>query len=258
MRRQFRPAMVAATVVALLAVCAGAGLASYSTGSPTGVYVVQPGDTLWAIAVDHHMTVAQLASYNGLDPAAILPIGRRISFPGAGASPAPYGATASGGASTSPATFCDSLGAGGGPWGVLPPQLEASPARLALRPLFVHWAAHYGVSAPLLEAVTWQESGWQQGVVSPAGAVGVGQLMPGTAQFIESDLVGERLDIESVSDNIRMSAAFLAYLAHIEGNNRCYTIAAYYEGPLNLASVGVFSDTQLYVADVEALVPRFS
>ena len=58
-------------------------------------------------------------------------------------------------------------------------------------------------------------------------------------------------------DNIRMSAAFLRYLADAEGNNRCTTIAAYYEGPLNLSQSGIFPDTQSYVASVEALIPRF-
>jgi soluble lytic murein transglycosylase-like protein len=63
--------------------------------------------------------------------------------------------------------------------------------------------------------------------------------------------------IKAVSDNIRMSAAFLAYLAGIEGNNRCATIAAYYEGPDNLSQIGIFPDSQAYVASVEALIPRF-
>ena len=36
------------------------------------------------------------------------------------------------------------------------------------------------------------------------------------------------------------------------------TIAAYYEGPLNLSRSGVFPETQLYVASVEALIPRFA
>ena len=83
--------------------------------------------------------------------------------------------------------------------------------------------------------------------------MGTGQLMPGTASFISGTLIGMPLDIHSVSDNIRMSAAFLAYLAGVEGNNRCATIAAYYEGPLNLSHYGVFTETQAYVASVEAL-----
>jgi soluble lytic murein transglycosylase-like protein len=121
----------------------------------------------------------------------------------------------------------------------------------------VRWANHYNLSVPLLEAIAWQESGWQQGVVSPAGAVGAGQIMPETASFISTSIIGMPMNIHSVSDNIRMSAAFLAYLAGVEGNNRCATIAAYYEGPDNLRQYGVFADTQVYVASVEALIPRF-
>ena len=66
--------------------------------------------------------------------------------------------------------------------------------------------------------------------------------MPSTASFISSSLVGMPLNINSVSDNIRMSAALLSYLADIEGNNRCDTIAAYYEGALNLSQYGVFPE----------------
>jgi LysM repeat protein len=258
MRRQHRRVLVGTLVAAILAAGACAGLADYepasgASASGASSYVVQPGDTLWEIAAAHRLTVSQLAAYNGLDPAAILLVGRHLSFPGPGSS-----AVAGSGQTLDPAQFCSSLSVSPGPWGVLPNALAASPSQLALRPLLQHWASYYGLSAPLLEAVTWQESGWQQNVVSPAGAIGAGQLMPGTAAFIQSGLIGQSLNIWSVSDNIRMAAALLAYLAHIEGNNRCYTIAAYYEGPVNLTARGMFSDTQTYVADVEALVPRFS
>jgi soluble lytic murein transglycosylase-like protein len=140
---------------------------------------------------------------------------------------------------------------------VLPELLAQSPGRLALQPLYVKWANYYDLSLPLLEAIGWQESGWQQGVVSATGAIGAGQIMPGTGKFIVHQLIGQHMNIHSVSDNIRMSAAFLAYLADVEGNNRCKTIAAYYEGPLNLAQYGVFPDSESYVASVEALIPRF-
>jgi soluble lytic murein transglycosylase-like protein len=128
---------------------------------------------------------------------------------------------------------------------------------LALQPLYVRWSNYYDLSLPLLEAIGWQESGWQQNVVSSTGAVGAGQIMPDTGRFIVHQLIGQHMNIHSVSDNIRMSAAFLAYLAGVEGNNRCKTIAAYYEGPLNLAQYGVFPDSESYVASVEALIPRF-
>lgn len=262
MRVQPRSVLVAALVAIVLAVSGGTALADFDGDSSTPGYVVRPGDTLWAIAQAHHLTVWQLAAYNHLDLNAILLIGKHISFPSPEEPDRPAAthltAAPSGPPTMSAAAFCSSLTVNSGPWGVLPSQLQNSPSRLALRPLFEHWAAYYGLSLPLLEAISWQESGWQQNVVSSAGAVGVGQVMPGTANFIQNVLIGQRLNIASASDNIRMSAAFLAYLAHIEGNNRCYTIGAYYEGPVNLAAIGAFPDTQTYVADVEALIPSFS
>lgn len=233
-----------------LAGVAVAGLADYSGGS--GGYVVRSGDTLWAIALAHGTTVGALAAANHLDPAAILPVGAHLQIPGSAT-----GAAASQDGPSAPGGFCATFRAASGPVGVLPPALAASPSRLAVRPVIERWSAHYGLYAPLLEAIMWQESGWRQDVVSSAGAVGVGQLMPGTADFVASSLVGETLDPRSLDDNIRMSAAFLGYLAHLEGGSRCATIAAYFEGPVNLATDGVYPSTRTYVADVESLVLRF-
>jgi hypothetical protein len=250
---------------ASLALLIGAGSAGYAT-SASHTYVVRPGDSLWAISQANGLTVQQLAAANGMNLNEILLIGRHLvipsnqpATPAAASAPATGGAsTAAGGSSTENVwSFCSTLGSSGGPWGVLPWLLQESPGRLALRPLFVEWANHYDLSLSLLEAIAWQESGWQQGVVSSAGAVGTGQIMPETASFISSSIVGMPMNINSASDNIRMSAAFLAYLAGVEGNNRCATIAAYYEGPDNLRQYGVFSDTRAYVTSVEALIPRF-
>jgi soluble lytic murein transglycosylase-like protein len=242
-----------------LGLLVGAGAAGFAT-SVAHVYVVQPGDSLWAISRANGLTVAQLAAANNMGENDILLIGRHLLIPSN--SPAPTqsapSASATSTATTENAwTFCSTFTSPGGPWGVLPELLQQSPDRLALQPLFIKWANYYNLSLPLLEAIAWQESGWQQGVVSSAGAVGTGQLMPTTASFISGQLIGRRMNINSVSDNIRMSAAFLAYLADVEGNNRCATIAAYYEGPVNLSQYGVFPETQTYVASVEALIPEF-
>lgn len=243
--------------LAALAVLAGVtafGLADWS-GSNSG-YVVRPGDSLWSIATSHRLTVTQLAAANSLDPNDILLIGRHLRLPSVGSVTAASARVALS-PKSSPWTFCATFSPSPGPEGVLPSGLAGTATYRRLAPIFERWAYHYGVSLPLLEAVAWQESGWQQSVVSPTGAVGVGQIEPYTATFVSQDLVGVALDPRSVSDNIRMSAAFLSYLAHQEGDNRCATIAAYYEGPLNLQTVGVMTGTQQYVADVEALEPRF-
>jgi N-acetylmuramoyl-L-alanine amidase len=261
MRRHFRLTAVVLSLGLLIA----AGAAGYAT-STSHVYVVQPGDSLWAISRADGLTVAQLAAANNMGENDLLLIGRHLYIPSSGGSSASSTAATSSSASSgsagsssaaNPWTFCSTFSETGGPWGVLPALLQASPSRLALQPLFIKWANHYGLSLPLLEAIAWQESGWQQGVTSSVGAIGTGQIMPSTAAFISGSLIGMQMNINSVSDNIRMSAAFLAYLADTEGNNRCKTIAAYYEGPLNLSQYGVFPESQAYVASVEALIPEF-
>jgi soluble lytic murein transglycosylase-like protein len=246
--------------VVSLGLLAGTGAAGFAT-SVAHTYVVQPGDSLWAISQANGLTVSQLAAANNMNQNDLLLIGRHLFIPSnqpAAATSASPPASATGAATTENTwAFCSSFVSQGGPWGVLPELLQASPDRLALQPLFIKWANHYNLSLPLLEAIGWQESGWQQSAVSSVGAIGTGQIMPDTAKFITGSIIGMPMNINSVSDNIRMSAAFLAYLADVEGNNRCATIAAYYEGPLNLSQYGVFPDTQAYVASVEALIPRF-
>ena len=251
--------------LAVLVVLLAAGAAAYGTGHS---YVVKAGDSLWAIAHANGMSVKQLAAANKMPVTDLILIGSTLQIPGSASTATEANETA---ASTTPAAttsstttqnpwaFCSSLSstAAPGTWGVMPDLLRQSPNRLALQPLFIKWANHYNVSLPLLEAIAWQESGWQQGVVSSTGAIGAGQIMPGTASFISGTLIGMPMDINSVNDNIRMSAAFIRYLADVEGNNRCATIAAYYEGPVNLSKDGIYPDTQAYVASVEALIPRF-
>lgn len=247
--------------VVTLGVLLAAGAAAYGTGHS---YVIKAGDSLWAIAKANGVTVNQLAAANNMKVTNLILIGAQLKIPTAGATPdsdssSTPGVTVAATKTVNPWSFCSSLKSNPAPgtWGVMPILLRQSPNRLALQPLFIKWANHYNVSLPLLEAIAWQESGWQQGVVSSVGAIGAGQIMPGTANFISGTLIGMPMNINSVNDNIRMSAAFLRYLADAEGNNRCATIAAYYEGPLNLSKSGIFPDTQSYVASVEALIPRF-
>lgn len=251
---------IVAVGTAIVAVLAG-GAASYSASGPAAnaVVVVRPGDTLWGIATANGLTVDDLAAANGMAPSDLLLIGRSLEVPmvspaaGAIASPAWSG----GGSPGSGADFCAVTSFYQGPYGSLPSLLQAEPDVLALRPLMVRWADAYGVAPALLEAVAWQESGWQQGVTSGAGAIGVGQLLPATADFVNNDLLGTNLSIGSTSDNIEMMSAFLAYLIRQVGDNPCMVAAAYYQGPTALKLYGVFPETQQYVSDVIALEAQF-
>lgn len=232
-----------------------AGQASFSASSPSS-YVVRAGDNLWAISRAHQLNVSQLAAANGLTSKTPLPIGKRLTIPSTTAGSSTAATRASSGASYSSANFCATLRVGSGPAGVLPAGLADNPTRLALRPYFVTYAARYGVSSALAEAIAWQESGWQEGEVSSARAVGVGQLLPSTAQFVSRGLIGTNLDIASAADNIRMEVRYLAYLqSHLGG--RCATIAGYYEGLKNMLRSGVLPESRAYVISVESLIARF-
>ncbi|MCU4184676.1 LysM peptidoglycan-binding domain-containing protein [Acidiferrimicrobium sp. IK] len=252
---------VTAAVLATVAITGQAAFSSSSNG-----YVVQPGDTLWAIAQRAGVSMQSLAAANSMQLTDVLSVGRHLVIPGFEAkeaasqpasAPVANAAVRSYSSGTTGSTFCSSFAPTTGPWGVLPSVLQQNPSRLALRPLFREWGGAYGVNPSLLEAIAWQESGWQQGVVSPAQAVGVGQLLPATADFVSRYLIGQRLDINSAYDNIRMMARFVAYL-QTQVRGTCNVIAAYYEGTQNLTTYGVLVETQPYVANVEYLLPMFS
>lgn len=87
---------------------------------------------------------------------------------------------------------------------------EAEYADLILRA-----AEEFSVPYPLIYAVIRAESDFREDAVSPAGAVGLMQLMPETYLFVCDELLqepAEPADITSPAVNIRCGAAYLAYL----------------------------------------------
>ena len=92
-------------------------------------------------------------------------------------------------------------------------------------------AERQGVPRALALAVAWQESGWQQGVVSHAGAVGVMQLMPATADWIGQSMLGRPGSDPraQAATSPGESDCFRHYLDRYDGN-RDLVLAAYYQG----------------------------
>src|ERR1700723_3771567 len=127
MRPQFR----FAAIVVSLGLLVVAGAAGFAT-TMAHTYVVQPGDSLWAISRSNGLTVSQLAAANNMNENDLLLIGRNLQIPSnnpqAAASPSSPTAGASGGAAAAnPWTFCSTFNEQGGPWGVLPDLLQQSP-----------------------------------------------------------------------------------------------------------------------------------
>lgn len=125
-----------------------------------------------------------------------------------------------------------------------------------IRSLLDHWAGYYGVPTDLFRALTWFESGWNNTLVSGAGAIGIGQLMPSTARWVAADLIAESLDPFVVEDNIRMSARFLSYLLdRLDGDERL-AVAAYYQGLHAVAVHGIYPSSVSYVDGILSLRNR--
>ena len=101
-------------------------------------------------------------------------------------------------------------------------------APASLESYFTEAAAKYGVDANLLKAVAKQESGFNPGSVSSAGAIGVMQLMPGTASSLG---VSNPYDARQ---NIMGGAKYLSQLLHKYDGDTSLALAAYNAGPGNV------------------------
>lgn len=114
---------------------------------------------------------------------------------------------------------------------------EALAARLAEEPRVLEPLARaartYEVDTELVLALAWHESRWRPEAVSPAGAVGVMQVMPGTAErVVAADaLLQPPVDLTSPGDNARVGAAYIArMLDRYDGDPRT-ALQAYNQGP---------------------------
>jgi hypothetical protein len=112
--------------------------------------------------------------------------------------------------------------------------------------LFTSASRKYGVPAALLSAVAHQESGYDPRAVSPAGAQGLMQLMPGTAKGLG---VSDPFDpAQSVDGAARM----LRDLSRRFGSTEL-ALAAYNAGPgavLKYDGIPPYPETQRYVRNV--------
>ena len=116
--------------------------------------------------------------------------------------------------------------------------------------LFEAAGQKYGVSPALLSAVARQESGYDAGAVSPAGAQGLMQLMPGTAHGLG---VSNPLDPTQAVDG---AAHLLRSLLDRFGSTDL-ALAAYNAGPgavLRYGGVPPYAETQNYVRSVLSMV----
>ncbi len=231
-------AQQAAAAPSTASATSGTSTSSSGAPAPQGAYTVRWGDTLSGLAAQAGVSTEAMAAMNGLDPAGTLLAGTVIRLP-AGA-PTPVRAA-------EPA-----------PPAVVVPDAapDPTPDRLSASDVQSVASAH-GISPSLATAIAWQESGFNNAMVSPANARGVMQVMPGTWEYVQANLAGRPLDPESAIDNTTAGVLYLRRLLQDTGGDENAAIAGYYQGLGSVRSRGLFEDTKRYVANVQALRSRF-
>lgn len=107
-------------------------------------------------------------------------------------------------------------------------------------------ATRYNLSPNLIEALVWQESRWNTGAVSSAGARGLAQLMPGTARQLN-------VNPHDPSANLEGGARYLRMQLDTFGGDIEMALAAYNAGPGRVHAAGGIPrirETQNYVAAI--------
>jgi hypothetical protein len=138
---------------------------------------------------------------------------------------------------------------------------RSSPGRTAIiqpvdvRAAIDYWSRFYGVDPGLVRAVAWWESGFNNSLVSSAGAWGVMQVTPATWNYVETVLVGRRI-LRTTSGNVQVGVAFLRQLLREFRGDVRLALAAYFQGPRSVRRQGLFHETEQYVAGVLALSRR--
>ncbi|GAC1445931.1 MAG: hypothetical protein NVSMB52_08920 [Chloroflexota bacterium] len=113
-------------------------------------------------------------------------------------------------------------------------------------------ARRFHVEPALAVAVAWQESRLDQSARSSTGAVGIMQVEPSTSALASRDL-NIPIDATRPADNVVAGIFSLHSLLSSYGGDQASTLAAYYEGPGNLARRGYLAGTSEYVARARQL-----
>jgi len=133
----------------------------------------------------------------------------------------------------------------------------AAPARVpdAWRAPLEAIAARYDLSPHLLAALVWQESRWHPAAVSAKGAVGLAQLMPGTARALA-------VDAKDPAANLDGGAHYLRELLDAFDGDVERALAAYNAGPGRVVRAGGLpriAETRAYVSTIiDRLTPDIS
>ena len=224
----------------------GSGSTAGPTRSGARTYVVRAGDTLSGIAARFGTSTAALRRANGMSSSTVV-IGRRLTLPG-GTSTSSVPTTNAG--RRIPEAVRSSVAQNRA---IL--AARSHPSKAQVRSMVASTARRLGVSPSLAVAVAYQESGFQQRVVSGVNAIGVMQVLPATGRVIARQH-GVTLDLLDTEENIVAGVLLLRQLVRTTPTvDRA--LAGYYQGAGSIARQGILPQTRTYIRSITVLRARF-
>ncbi|AGP76888.1 soluble lytic murein transglycosylase [Alteromonas mediterranea 615] len=100
---------------------------------------------------------------------------------------------------------------------------------LAFSDVFSKKSQAYSISKSFAMAIARRESSFRSDAISPVGAAGLMQLMPGTARYVAKEKVS-RSELFKVNDNVEYGVQYLRYLMDKLNNNPVLVSASYNAG----------------------------
>ena len=194
------------------------------------IHVVVAGDTVAGIAATYGVDALELATENGIESPYLIFPGQEITVVVPSTGPEP-GAPAP------------------QPPGNIDPEIPFID-RETVRATVIEVAQAWGWDPYLILSLAWRESTWDQRALSPAGAVGVMQLMPTTAEWAGPALVGRQTDYAfNVYDNVETGVAYLSHLRALTGSDYL-ALASYFQGSASVERDGIFPVTREYALGI--------
>jgi LysM repeat protein len=216
-----------------------------ATREPARTHLVVRGDTLSTLAKSYGVSARAIAQANDLPGGTLVRLGRRLTIPA--------GATSSASVPTHNAgvRIPDSVRASVARHRATLAQRRV-PSKTETRAMVARTARRHGVDPSLALAVAYQESGFQQRVVSPVDAIGVMQVLPSTGRALDPGL-----DLLDTQDNITAGVLLLKQLVR-STRSTDHALAGYYQGLGSIRKRGWLPQTHTYVQAVNTLRSRFA
>lgn len=125
--------------------------------------------------------------------------------------------------------------------------------RVKINKLIDEYSQKYGLDSDFVKAVVKQESGFNEKATSKCGAMGLMQLMPGTAKALNVN------DPYNARDNIEGGVKYLKGLMDRFGGDMKLALAAYNAGPNAVKKyngIPPYNETQNYVKNIMSMYQR--